>query len=832
MVVRTGDKIPTQAQDTVLAAVVRGLEEIGYLGPLLQRNYGFADWFQRQAERNAVAAAFAETPVSYDSACIGVVRSDEFLKKASLVDGYRALGAPIILEIDDAWIREWEVSRISHQHQLIASYHADDLPTAIAKRATEWRPQAVLRSKNIGASGRGRQLGLFAGLLPELEGHIQAQLEPLLIETLAATKQSYFESTGRKPEPGQLFKLVFWILTAKVFHDREVPGFTALSPDPDVLLEAVAKHYSVAPPKLLNLIARQTASLLAWDQLDFRNLSVEVLSQIWSSALVDANTRARLGIHRTSRSLVRYIIDRMPFEPSGDDERIVFEPCSGSAAFLIGAMQSLRHRMFGASAKQRHEYFVRHLIGMEFDAFGSEISKLALTLADFPNPDGWNILSNDVFEDGAMTASLRRSAMVLCNPPFEEFEHSEKRRYDPQFGLKPAELLRRILLDLHPAGVLGFVLPRNIVDGRRYKPVREALARRFASLEFTVLPDRAFQEADVESALMIATEPIPHDVCRVSYRRVEDNADAWRRFELDHVVGVDNSANFGTEAAREGFTIPDLPEVWEYLRDYPTLDSIAEIHRGLEWTERFNKGVRSSPAPGFHKGVAPHTSFSVFEVPHMEYLSVRPADQRRNSYKCDWSRCKAIFNKTTRSRGRWRLAAFPDRDGVTCAQTYNAAWPTTSDVDEVIIAAILNGPVANAFVSTREGKTDITMETLRRIPVPVLTHSQKDVLRQLVTEYQERSKEFPLSRATDEEPTLEQLLKQIDATVLDGYRLPARLEREVLDFFNGHERPVSHPFGDYVAAETAVAFSLSQLLDPIFLSANAGALLRTIRGSD
>ena len=163
---------------------------------------------------------------------------------------------------------------------------------------------------------------------------------------------------------------------------------------------------------------------------------------------------------------------------------------------------------------------------------------------------------------------------------------------------------------------------------------------------------------------------------------------------------------------------------------------------------------------------------------------------------------------------------------MTCFQTYNAAWPKSSRYDEVVLAAILNSPITNAFVSTREGKTDNTVETLRSIPVPVFTAEQRDRLKTLVDRYQKATAATLISSGTLENP--ETLLKQIDAVVLDGYRMPPRLERQVLDFFNGQERPVAHAFGDYFANDNETYFSLSQMLDPRFVAANVGKLLERI----
>jgi len=820
--------------ETCYAKVVAGLHRIGYHATLVQEEYKFADWFSpRTEERQVDAAAFGQTPYSYESACIGVARANG-LSRAELVNQYRALGAPILLEIADSEIREWAVSRKENGHGLIASYAPTRIGEMFANRASDWKPQSLLRAKNIGSFHWSPQLGLFAGLLPELEQHIEEKLDPLLHDTLARTRDVYRVSTGRDANPAHLFRLVFWILTAKVFYDRHLQGFANVSGDADELLALVAKHYKSAVPALLNRQTRQLAASLIWSEMDFRNLSVEVLSHIWSTTLVDEETQQRLRIHRTSRTIVRYMVERLlPLMPSArDDKRIILEPCAGSSVFLIGAMNVLRQRLFGMDTIERHRYFVQHLEAVEMDPFAVEISRLALTLADFPNPDGWKIADKDVFERGSLSSELRRAGVVLCNPPFGDFEEEERRRYQPEATSKPAELLNIVLKDLHPEGVIGFVLPRNIVDGWGYSGVREQLAKRFATIELTLLPDRAFEKADYETALLLASDPIIHTSCRVSNRRVNDNQTAWEEFERLHKVSSDHFAELGIEEAGANLTVPELPEVWEFLANYPTLGEVADLHRGIEWnlplTENRSSLEREDPADGFILGVPSRAKFNVFEPPPLKYLNMRPEYQRGNAWQLYWRKPKAIINKNALSRGAWRLAAFADGEGITCYQNCTGVWPTADEFDEWLLSAVLNSPVANAFVAIREGKTNITIETLNLLPVPHFTEIQKQKLRSLIKLYMGliTSLSFMEPPPSDDP---ERVLKQIDALVLDGYRMPPRIERQLLDYFRGHERPTEHSFSQYFPDDLAVYFSLSDYLSPDFASATAGELLKRMR---
>lgn len=815
----------TDRTTEIIATLSDGLARIGYVGQLLERDYSFPDWFAQKELRTLDLAAFGQTPVSYESACIGVARTNG-LREQALVNSLRAFAAPVLLEVDRSEVREWEVSRVRDQHVLVGRYRATELPAVLVDRAPSWQPKALLRSKNIGIDpGLPLQRSLFSGLIPGLEGEIQEKLDPLLRSALAATRSSYRKSTGHNPDARALFRLVFLALTAKVFADRRVARFTGTG-DPDAILTAAAK-YDGQSARLLNRQARTAAVEAVWADLDFRNLSVEVLADIWSRTLVDEETKKELGIHRTPRSIVRYLIKHvMPSVSGGDEDRIIFEPCSGSATFLIGALNYLRNSLPFSSGETRHKYFVKTLHGFEKDPFAVELSGLALTLADFPNRNDWSITEGDVFQPGAMTSYLRKSSVVLCNPPFGKFSSKERQKYGAVHTRKPGELIRRVLADLHPNGVLGFVLPYVFVDGVEYRDTRELLAERFASVDVTVLPEKSFAGAPTDIALVIARDPILHDAVKLSFRKVHDSPEAWRVFQENEAASTDREALVDIASVRSnGFVLPELEEVWTRLNGLPTLGDIADVHRGIEWRSPVGslRHVRSTPAEGYRLGVAPQTQFFAFEVPRLQYLDVRPDDQLYSAASLPWSQPKAILRKSRVSRGNWRLVAFPDSIGACCYQTYHGVWPRKSatSFDEVVLAAVLNGPLANAFVATHKGARDITVGILRKLPMPFLSAEKQALIRDLVLRYQTATGSMQLERIEDPEF----LLKRIDATVLEGYRLPPRLEKQVLDFFQGDTRKVAHPFSDYFPAEFDLFVSLSQYLRPDFQNATVENML-------
>ncbi len=833
-------------QDLLFETVLAELERLGYAGDLLQRDYTLRDWFAAdQPERTVPAAAFGQTPISYDTACIAVIRSNGKAGLDLLTD-FRMLGAPLAFEVRRDCVIPWRVSRTPSSNDQQPVIVRKALRLAFRANAELWSPESILRAKNISTPGP-RQLDFVdAGLIPALEEHVRQKLEPLLQNTLVTAVQNYERRRGRRPDAHQLFRLAFWSLAGKVLHDRGVRGFQSLRRDADCdkVLAAVAKHYSEALPRLLDRVTRQIIHDSLWDSLDFRNLSVDVLTYIWSIIFVTDDVRRRLGIHSTPRTVAKYIVDRLPFEAIPEGERRVVEPCCGSATFLHAALHRLRDLLPRTlTAKKRHDYFKRMLVGFEQEVVGVEISRLRLTLADFPNPNGWQLREANVFDSTPFLDALEDARIVLCNPPHEDFPSASRSQYRLQSPHKPVELLYRVLDNLHPDAILGFVLPRQILDGRGYKSIRERLVQRFDSIELVSLPDTAFQTADQETTLLLASSPRANgNASAVNHRKVTTSG--WRDFELLHVPTREDSERKTISAAAKSMAVPELSEVWAYLGGLPEVGSLAEVHRGIEWNlpltqkspetgKRIETGnrkelVSSEERPGFREGLPPGASpFHPFQRPPTQYLSMKPEDQRGQAYTLPWDRPKVILNAKTKSRGPWRLAAFADVKGLVCYQTFTAIWPAeASHVGP--LAAVLNGPVANAFVAAREGKRDIKNETLASIPVPSLSTAQQQKTENLIRAYVAAS-EAGNERKRSHQLEAERIIREIDAVVLQAYDLPPRLERELLDFFRGHRRPTPFAFGDYYPADFGPCIPLHEYISDDFKRSTAAEIAKRLK---
>ena len=273
---------------------------------------------------------------------------------------------------------------------------------------------------------------------------------------------------------------------------------------------------------------------------------------------------------------------------------------------------------------------------------------------------------------------------------------------------------------------------------------------------------------------------------------------------------------------------PSLAELWEFLESLRTLGDVADIHRGIEWSsplrvsgrETGNRDyfVRSSPATGYRIGLAPKTRYYMFVPPNPAYLNVKPEEQRVSAYKLPWGKPKVILNQGARQRGKWKLAAFPDRQGWVCPQSFFGVWPRSNEFDEIVLSAILNSPIANALVAACERVNNIRKKTLNQIPVPYLTEGEAETIRERVKRYQD------VVGGIVESADASGLLKMVDAAVLDCYRLPAKMERQLLDSFRGFARPVLHDFPDYYESDDETWFNLSQYLSTDLQGSTAAAL--------
>ena len=790
-------RFTSNAQRALFAAVLNELAALGYTGRLLRENYRFADHFTNRDTVSVPAAAFGQQPPDPNTACFAVLLSNHE-SGATLVNKFRALGAPRALEVTDDSVFHWRMSanvKDSDRQQVI---NAEDLSTTFQRNHDQWKPAAVLRAKNIASPG-SRQLDFVdVGLIPALESHIREKLDPLLKEVLSDAQSNYELRHGTKPDSDKLFRLVFRSLTGKTMHDMGLQPFASINgpASPQEFLNNVATHYNDPHPILDDPEIQQIILKKFWGGMSFAHLSSDVLAYVWENTLVTDEMRTSQAIHATPPNVARFVVRNLIDAPP-ENGRTIVEPCCGSGTFLIAALQRLRGLLPPSvdDLNARHRYFAEMLAGYDTETFGLEVAHSSLVLADFPNRDGWVLRNEDVFAPARQSPSfysaLKSARFVVCNPPFGNFSDNEMRIYRSSTRQKPIELFTRILHHVPVDAEIGFVLPHQIIDGHSYRQLRRLLADRYKTLDLVHLPEGVFEKQRFPSALLVARDPSPTPhTCRVSFSEVSDP----RSFVETGVLGRTASRQRSAKQVERSVGIVELDKLWQFLSSYSTLASATDdIARGVEW-ETFDKtsDIADEPRSGFLPGFHTSKYMRCFEAPPLVFLNADPKKRRRNAWDKPWHRPKTVCNAVRKSQvGPWKICAWAVDLNLLCTQNFTVLWPRYPWTARVL-AAILNGPVASAFMTSHETWKHLTKENLSELPIPELTESELSSVESMVRQYEKLA---ALKRDgyfdNDTDSQLRSTLLRIDSAILSAYGLPSTLKNTLLRFFEGEKRSVA-----------------------------------------
>jgi hypothetical protein len=149
-------------QEALFNAVLRNLQLLGYRDELLQTDYTFVDWFETDnPERVVPAAAFGQTPQSYDSACFAVLLSNGKCGPP-LIGECRALGAPYAFEVREDVIINWRVGRDVKTSKELLRIGPDAVDQAFHDQQESWTGADVLRTKGISFKLGPRQLDFIS----------------------------------------------------------------------------------------------------------------------------------------------------------------------------------------------------------------------------------------------------------------------------------------------------------------------------------------------------------------------------------------------------------------------------------------------------------------------------------------------------------------------------------------------------------------------------------------------------------------------------------------------------------------------------------------------
>jgi hypothetical protein len=780
--------------------------------------------------------AFSHRPFDTRTACIvaGPPANDPngFLSQSRMV------GAPLVFLGSD---RRWDVwSQSMSGPELIWSADRGPVDGFFKTHKASLDPRAIFRAKTQGRLDAGQQLSFVdAGLLELVESEAGQHLCQLIERMILTTREKLDmpDFAGMNEADAQwLVKSNFWLLTARLLHDKQVPGFKKLDlEDLDNVFARVAKHYGATMGHELNqrrwrALAKATVELDR--QSSLRLVSTETLAKVYENVLITKKTRKALGTHSTPSWLVDHMIQRMApwIEEQPASRRHVYEPACGHAPFLVGM---LRHYCsmkpcIGMTDADRHEWLKSRLVGGEMDDFAREVARLSLTLADIPNPNGWHLDEGDMFATGQLAQRIQNADIICSNPPFETRENGP----DQLFHIgQAAELLRHISRHAKPGTLLAYIMPQTILDSKKVSGLRRELLASFEWQEILRLPDKVFEKADVETAILLG-------------RKLEPSKTYWKPIHCRHVwdAGIESFQQTGQATIEQARTAqrmleeedasmltPDLAEVWDHCRGMKKLKDVATAGQGFifrsEDDPKYPKGLSKTSlkaAFGFEAGFFDMKAAALSHlIPPLTFMQRDPRSIRRPVAGYEMGLSQVVMNHSPVSRGPWRNVAYLDVSGHPARGSFLVIrLNEQSYVSHLFLWALINSPLANAFTKSFSSKRHILSGDLERMPLPELETRQVVSVEEAAKAY--RKAAAKLSGATDTKsrkskrdaedtmpplpgmeehssPSLSQMeeLKylhwRMDAAILSLYQLPPVMERKVLDYFDNQVR-VGVPF--------------------------------------
>lgn len=809
--------MPLQKQPFSAESLRPWLKGCGYTEDKVLTEFALAD------ERHAAIAGFSQRPFDSRSACL--VALDVTTTPAEDAAACRVTGAPIALLCQKDELLWWKLGP-SEQHEY-RRVPAANLEGFFREHCEDLAPNTIYRAKTIGRFEATWQRDFVdLGLMPMVEKEAGERIERLLLDQVATLRGFLEWPKDLTADQGQwLMRAVFWLLGAKMLHDKSVEGFIRLDfGNVDQVFERVARHYGQSAEAIITSETKrqalQHASAAIARGIDLRLATTEALAYVYENTLITRAVRKELGTHSTPAYLIDYIVGRLApwIEAVPTAQRHVFEPACGHAGFLVAAVRLLTSLLPADQAAPQHRrtYLRERIQGSDVDPFALEIARLSLTLTDIPNPNGWSLKEDNAFTSGLLEATASNSRILLANPPFEKIEpglrEAATRKFRiPQFVNKAAEILYRAISALPPGAVFGVVVPQNLLHSTDATDFRRMLIDTAEFEEICLFPDKMFNFADVKSAILVGRKTALGSSSRkpVHYRRVREGEAAV--FRANYGVTSEITvplARFESSDVRD-LRVPDLDEVWAACVHLPKLKDFADIGQGFSFIgedqPEYPKGQkRTSPTPqeGYVEGFKNlGDDVMSHQIPPTIYLNMAKEIIRRALAGTITGVSQVLVNYAPVQRGPWCVKGMIDLVGRPASGRFTLMRPHGGGDLVKRLWALINSPFSVAFAHTHSSKRDILAGTWRMLPTPARLFFEQPTkvdfaIEAYLSAVHAFDNTFVLTSDEDraaQSEALKVLHWNMDAEVLKLYALPVELERKLLDYFAGCKR-VGVPF--------------------------------------
>lgn len=501
----------------------------------------------------------------------------------------------------------------------------------------------------------------------------------------------------------------------------------------------------------------------------FSLVTPEMLGHLYEGALIPKrSTRKRQAaadakqqnrpkaqwIHYTPLTLTRHILRRLPVEEIRQDQRRLLDMACGSGTFLLAATERLAN-LYDARENSVESSLVAHLrarvIGYDIDEVALLVTKLTYLVAhwtaacsqdDIPNP---TCKPRDALSLAAADFGNERPTVIVGNPPFE----SGKTQLANQFLGKAIDLLE-------PGGLLGMILPLGFLKMTREgcPEMRRQLLESCDLLEVWEQPLGAVGlHARQETCVLLArrrgarSRPMAatlfkqtHSSTSGTVRALKEHLRSTRTFAASGLPGRPSESWATDEKAR--IIASPLEAIWQKTDTERCIGVLCEGFKGIDMTGASSESFSTKPAEGMFPYMRQQALLRPYCITRADWhYYVNPTDGNR-SRADSWpvlKREKVIVTmRGNRNKRRQCVAAydptfdgigvFPEHDfscfGIREDHANLAAWARNlvkSHNSQAILrwlAAVLNSPLAQAWVATRGAARGLSNDDITSVPLP------------------------------------------------------------------------------------------------------------------
>ena len=780
--------------------IERGLMGVGYVRDALVWDYEFVAG--RNRVQKAELVAFSDVyRKDLATSCIAVKWCGNGESRHEWLRELSYIAAPLALISTPQLVEVWRVSGAEPAERAHEELDYRRLQEYFTENRLELEPKAVMAAK------RGERQLSFLDVDPRLVEFAYDVTKKVLVDHFeGAVRRGKRELEERKeatePHLERLPRIAIRMLAARVLEDKQLLEAEPLADAEELLRKAHEQFRQYFQATELEEFPRAVAEAVLEElrrDVTFRSLTNDMLGYFYENALVRPELRRELGIYYTPRGLATRVLKRMPVEDIPADERYVLDGTCGSGNLLLAAHERLKDLLPVAESEEaKHKYLVEHLWGVDKDDFATEVARLSLLLFSLPFGDSWHVYPRDflALRPEGLFETLPR--IIVGNPPFREERSREGRRHQIA-----AKVVEQYVDWLAPEGLMGVILPETFLTNASCRRGREKLLADCDVMEIWQLPAGTVPESAIEICVLIARKrktgaagrTFPVRVDRVMARKRDK-----KRFLKEHRPSfsfVLRDQRVWRSHEKRMMTASQFDSLWDRLCAAGTLVQHADVKNGIQpvgkakfATEALGEGWK--PWLGGARWLEPY--LIDWKGQERRYI-LYPGNLHRPrlGLREKFDRPKLLMNASRSRSNPWRVYAAIDQDGCYPNESLNCVVPRSTEISLEELAAVLNHPVANAWVDSRNPARRIKIKVIEGIPYPRLSSRARrkvvEIVRCLARRKGRLVRAVSTTEAADLANEVRGLVRELDEILFDAYEVEGKERKAVLDLFSGFQRP-------------------------------------------